>query len=85
MEYIFFLQNLRRFISNALSAAHQAGYSSIAFPALGTGNLNYDPNTVARIMVEEIQKFISVSQPTSLKDVRIVLYPGDAATIKVSI
>ena len=77
-------QHLRRFISNALKAAHQAGYTSIAFPAIGTGNLKYDPKMVAKIMVEETLKFSSAVQPTTLKEVRIVLFPSDTATLQVS-
>lgn len=43
--------------------------ASIAFPALGTGNLGYDHSAVATAMFETVRSFIEGSVYTSLKEV----------------
>lgn len=40
-----------------LGNASESGYSSIAFPALGTGLLGYPPHKVASIMLDVICHF----------------------------
>ena len=58
--------------------------TSISFPAIGTGNLGFPKDLVASLMLEKIISFSSQKQPKHLKKIVIVLYPGDAQTIKVT-
>ena len=55
----------------ALRAADEAGYVSVAFPALGTGAGQVKPVDAAQIMVETIQMYIPDQQ---LKLVKIYLH-----------
>ena len=49
--------------------------TSIAFPALGAGNLGYPSNVVARIMVGTVATYIKTHQDTtSLEAVKLVIY-----------
>ena len=60
------------------------GLTSIAIPAIGTGKLGFPEQLVATIMLDEVRKFSSHNPQTSLKDVRLVVYPKDRQTIQVS-
>ena len=66
-------QVLREFVCNCLEMAVSHRYNSIAFPALGTGNLKFPLNSAAACMVAGIVKF---SAKNKISDVRIVLYGG---------
>lgn len=68
---------------DCLNMAEDAGLTSITFPAIGTGNLGFPKDLAASLMFDEILAFSSKRQPKQLKTVMIVLYPGDAKTIKV--
>lgn len=48
--------------------------SSIAFPALGTGNLGYPPCLVAKTMFEAVYDFRKSKKLEYLRDVYFVLY-----------
>ena len=51
--------------------------SSIAFPALGAGNLRFPSSVVAKIMVEEVSNFLAANKNTSLTSVHLVIYMPD--------
>lgn len=57
--------------------------SSVAFPAMGTGNLGYPKATVALEMFDAVNDFGSNNPSTTIRDVRFVLYEKDTETIKV--
>ena len=57
---------------------------SVGFPALGTGNLNYPPQMVAKCMMEAIVEYIEQSSRTELRKVHIVLYPDNRRVCQVS-
>ncbi len=61
---------------NALLRAGEMKLHSVAFPALGAGVGGFPLEEVARIMIEEVQKYCR--QPSSLKEVVFVLYDGAA-------
>ena len=48
--------------------------SSIAFPSIGTGNLRYPDDVVAKCIVDEVVTFLCSQQTTSLKVVHLVIY-----------
>ncbi|XP_046558411.1 protein mono-ADP-ribosyltransferase PARP14-like isoform X2 [Haliotis rubra] len=73
---------LRRTIHQCLQKASQAGRSTIAFPALGTGVRNYPPHTVADVFRETIWEYIQ-QNPTSLKEIMVVIFHKDTNILKV--
>ena len=54
---------------------------TIAFPALGAGNLGYPPGRVAEIFFSCIQRV----KPKSLKEVRIVIFTTDHDNFQVPV
>lgn len=71
------------FMANCLETANKAGFTSIAFPALGTGNLGYPKTEVARMMFSNVEVFGRNNPTTSIKDVRFVIYEKDIEVLKV--
>uniref|UniRef100_C3Y5X5 Poly [ADP-ribose] polymerase n=1 Tax=Branchiostoma floridae TaxID=7739 RepID=C3Y5X5_BRAFL len=67
-------QPLRTIIQTCLTMAHKNGLPSIAFPALGTGNLGYPRSVAASAMFDEVVSFSQANPSTSLKHVSIVVY-----------
>jgi O-acetyl-ADP-ribose deacetylase (regulator of RNase III) len=54
---------------------------SIAFPAIGSGVLNFPAETVARIMIETCSKFLKENDQYSIK---IVIYENAFDMINVN-
>ena len=79
------LQSLRQFLTNCFQAAHDKELTSIAIPAIGTGQLSFPRHIVATVMLDELCKFSSRNPQTPLRDVRFVVYQKDELIIKVSI
>ncbi|XP_048244604.1 protein mono-ADP-ribosyltransferase PARP14-like isoform X2 [Haliotis rufescens] len=75
-------QVLQDLIRDCLQEAHKKRYQSIAFPALGTGNLGYPRDVVAKTMMETVEEFGQDNPGTSLQEVKIVVYHKDNATTK---
>jgi poly [ADP-ribose] polymerase 10/14/15 len=67
-----------------LTKSHGANMTSIAVPAIGTGNLGIPPNMVACWMFGEVEDFSRSHARTSLRDIRFVVYHGDKPTCDVS-
>jgi poly [ADP-ribose] polymerase 10/14/15 len=72
------------FIKCCLTLANASKYTSIAFPALGTGALGFPADTVAQIMFETVDAFEAKHPDTSLRTVRFVVWSEDKATARVS-
>ncbi|XP_063405420.1 protein mono-ADP-ribosyltransferase PARP14-like [Mytilus trossulus] len=51
------LQTLSKFINNCMVAATQRGCTSISFPSVGTGRLNYPPGEVANEMFKAVGQY----------------------------
>lgn len=75
-------QVLEKFIRNCLMKAETHQVKSIAFPALGTGNLGYPPEFVAEKMFHTVEKFAKEIVPKKLSEVCFVIYPTDDNAIK---
>uniref|UniRef100_H3A6R6 Poly [ADP-ribose] polymerase n=1 Tax=Latimeria chalumnae TaxID=7897 RepID=H3A6R6_LATCH len=71
---------LQKIIKECLEKAHASQYSSITFPALGTGNLKFPKDTVAKMFFEEIKQFSQTNPNTTLKDINMVIYEKDTET-----
>ena len=74
---------MQTFILRCLSEANNRQMKSIAFPALGTGNLRYPKDLVAKVMFDTVESFGILHPKTRLTDVFFVLYHGDQETVKV--
>ena len=66
-----------------LETASRSSYSSIVFPAMGTGYLGYPKDQVAAMMYKTVIEYAQKSE-TTIKEVIFVCYSGDLETIKVS-
>lgn len=79
------VQNLSEVVIKCLMEASNTGYTSLVFPALGTGLLEYPPHDTAHIMLEAIDGFQRANPSTSLRDVRIVVYKKDVQLVQVKL
>ncbi len=48
--------------------------SSVAFPALGTGNLGFPSDVAAKIMVQAVHQYLQENHNSSLKKVVFIIY-----------
>lgn len=76
-------QILKGIFKDCLDRAEDTGLTSISFPAIGSGNLGFPKDLAASAMLDEIIAFSSKTQPKLLKEIMIILYPGDTKTIQV--
>lgn len=79
----FYLQRMQSFIRKCLEKAHEYQYSSLAFPALGTGNLSFPSKVVAEIAKETIEEFEGAHETTTIKTIAFIIYVKDEDTFKV--
>ena len=75
---------MSQIITDSLQLAAEKGFTSIALPAMGTGNLRFPRDVVADTMFKTVMDFSKANPGTSVKDVRFVLYDRDHPTIDVS-
>ncbi|XP_046564988.1 O-acetyl-ADP-ribose deacetylase-like isoform X3 [Haliotis rubra] len=66
---------LRQVVSDCITNASTQGHKSIAFPALGSGNLGYPKYVTAAAIIDTVREFDNV--PLSVVDVHVVGYPED--------
>jgi len=69
-------KNLRLSTRNSLLRAKEKGLRSVAFPAVGTGIAGFPMRRCAEVMLEEAVSHLA--GPTTLEDVRFVLYDRPA-------
>ena len=74
---------MRQVIVDSLQLASQKGFTSVALPAMGTGNLQFPRDIVADTMFNTVTEFSKINPRTTVRDVRFVLYIGDQSTIDV--
>ncbi|XP_060909814.1 protein mono-ADP-ribosyltransferase PARP9 [Labrus mixtus] len=65
-------------VRGCLQLAVQYQHKSIAFPAIGTGNVGIDKRDVAQIMLNAVAKFALMCQATL--EVHVVIFPPDQDT-----
>ena len=70
---------LRGIVQNCLQKADELGGASIAFPVIGTGNLNFPPDAASRIMLEETITFCQTNPSSVVKDIRFAVFQQDQA------
>ncbi|XP_043967027.1 protein mono-ADP-ribosyltransferase PARP14-like [Gambusia affinis] len=67
-------------ITSCLKEAEKLRLTSLSFPAIGTGNLRFPRQVVARVLLRQIQLFSRRVSPRHLKDVVIVVHHSDRQT-----
>lgn len=78
-----FGQGLADVITSCLKEAEKLRLTSLSFPAIGTGNLSFPRQVVARVLLRQIQLFSRRVSPRHLKDVVIVVHHSDRQTTEV--
>lgn len=81
---ISIFQTLWKFVESCMQKAHESGYSTIVFPALGTGALGYPADRAAHLMFDSVIKFDHCYSRSNVNNVKFVLYHKDQPTLKVS-
>ena len=76
-------QIMENIIRECLEITESLSLNSIAFPAIGTGNLGFPKNIFAELITSEVFKFSSKNQPTTLQEVCFLLHPSDHGNIQV--
>ncbi|KAM5276355.1 protein mono-ADP-ribosyltransferase PARP14 [Hipposideros larvatus] len=69
-------------IRECLAITEGLSLKSIAFPAIGTGNLGFPKTVFADLIISEVFKFSSNYQPTTLQEVCFLLHPNDLGNIQ---
>ncbi|XP_043106140.1 protein mono-ADP-ribosyltransferase PARP14 [Puntigrus tetrazona] len=69
---------LSQIIRNCLKNADKWRMASVVFPAIGTGNLGFPKDLVAKLMLTEVQEFTS----TNLQEVTVIVHPSDRESIE---
>ncbi|KAM4731160.1 LOW QUALITY PROTEIN: poly(ADP-ribose) polymerase family member 14-related sequence 1 [Anableps anableps] len=75
-------KTLAGIFKDCLDLAEKSHFTSISFPAVGTGNLGFPKDLVASLMLDKFLEF-STRQSKHLTKITVVLYPGDTQTIQV--
>ncbi|XP_054984122.1 protein mono-ADP-ribosyltransferase PARP14-like [Sorex araneus] len=70
-------------IQKCLEITESLSLRSIAFPAIGTGNLGFPKRVFAELILSEVVKFSSKNQVTTLQEVHFLLHPSDHESIQV--
>ncbi|XP_052076578.1 protein mono-ADP-ribosyltransferase PARP14-like [Mytilus californianus] len=68
---------LSKFVKNCLTTASRYCTHSIAFPAIGTGELKFPSDISASILIEAIRDFLHHHPQTTISDIKIVIYGGN--------
>lgn len=76
------LKIMQDIIRKCLEMTENLSLNSIAFPAIGTGNLGFPKTVFAELIISEVLKFSSNNQPTALQEVCFVLHPSDHGNIQ---
>ncbi|XP_029795296.1 protein mono-ADP-ribosyltransferase PARP14 isoform X2 [Suricata suricatta] len=69
-------------IRKCLEITESLSLRSIAFPAIGTGNLGFPKTTFAELIISEVLKFGSKTQLKTLQEVYFLLHPSDHENIQ---
>ncbi len=72
---------MRAIVRKSLCKVDELKGSSIAFPVIGTGNLQFPRNEASRIMLDEVVNFCHNNPHSSVKDIRFVIFDQDQSLI----
>ncbi|XP_055965381.1 protein mono-ADP-ribosyltransferase PARP14-like [Sorex fumeus] len=74
---------MEEIIQECLELTESLSLRSIAFPAIGTGNLGFPKRIFAELILSEVAKFSNKNQVTTLQEVHFLLHPSDHESIQV--
>ena len=61
-----------------MRVCEEKGCSSIAFPALGAGNLHYPSTVVAKVMINAVHNYFQANRVTTcIKEVKFVIFMNE--------
>lgn len=72
------LQMLRTIMNKCMGECESQGASTIVFPAIGTGNLQFPAATSAHVMVDEVCNYLQKNKCKSLSNIYIMIYNDSA-------
>ncbi|XP_031550400.1 uncharacterized protein LOC116287844, partial [Actinia tenebrosa] len=75
-------RKLRSILRECLQQASKLNAASIAFPIIGTGELGFPKSTACQIMISEVINVTCLCVPSSLSDIRFVVFDQDAELVK---
>ncbi|XP_071127799.1 protein mono-ADP-ribosyltransferase PARP15-like [Mytilus edulis] len=75
-------KNIDLVVRNCLEEASKQKFTSISFPALGTGFLKYPPRTVIASMFQTVEDFTKKTPNSTVKVVNCIVYTEDDGTYK---
>ena len=61
-------------VQKCLIECEQKGAHSIAFPALGAGNLGYPSKVVAEVMITTVQNYYRINTTSCITEVKFVIF-----------
>ncbi|XP_031219644.1 protein mono-ADP-ribosyltransferase PARP14 isoform X2 [Mastomys coucha] len=76
------LKVMKNIIRDCLRTTEDLSLQSIAFPAIGTGNLGFPKPEFAKLIISEVLKFSSRNKLKTLQEVQFLLYPKDHENIQ---
>ncbi|XP_051005825.1 protein mono-ADP-ribosyltransferase PARP14-like [Acomys russatus] len=76
------LKAMKDIIRYCLKTTQALSLQSIAFPAIGTGNLGFPKPEFAKLIISEVLKFSSRNQLKTLQEVQFLLHPKDHENIQ---
>ena len=71
------MQLLEGIVQKCLTECEQKGACSVAFPALGAGNLSYPPQVVANVMINTVQNYYKIHATSCITEVKFVIFMDD--------
>ncbi|NXL63108.1 PAR14 polymerase, partial [Chordeiles acutipennis] len=67
-------EDIKMLVSEVLQECESQQYTSVAFPAIGTGEAGRDPAVVADNMIDAVADFAKSNSAPSLKTVKVVIF-----------
>nr|XP_014348966.1 PREDICTED: poly [ADP-ribose] polymerase 14 [Latimeria chalumnae] len=74
------LNQIQVVVGKIIQECEQSGFSSVAFPALGTGQGGVSPSSVADAMINAVADFARQNSNPTLKKVKIVIFQAQMLT-----
>ena len=74
---------MERLVTRILDDVEQTGYSSVAFPLIGTGALRYSKEDVVTVLAKCVEEFRSRKPASTLRKVIIVALDTDKEAVRI--
>uniref|UniRef100_A0A8C6S2W1 Poly [ADP-ribose] polymerase n=1 Tax=Nannospalax galili TaxID=1026970 RepID=A0A8C6S2W1_NANGA len=81
-EVLCAFQIMKNIITNCLKDTELLALQSIAFPAIGTGNLGFPKPVFAELIISQVLKFSRKNKLKTLREVQLLLHPKDHENIQ---